>query len=111
MNVFQEIMIDQAKIETRLGCPAGDLDAIERRLTHFAQMTGGKGFRTPKVESEGKRAAKKARASDAARKQLRKEREIGVDPVFKPKGQRFGVQARKDWQKASKEWDALNSAT
>ena len=47
MNIFQKIMLDQSKIETSLGCPAGDHEAIIRRQTHFATMTGGKGFRTP----------------------------------------------------------------
>jgi hypothetical protein len=50
MNIFESIMKTTHDAETSLGHPLRDPMAIERRLTHFAQMTGGKGFRTPKKE-------------------------------------------------------------
>lgn len=48
MNIFDKIMFKQAEQETRLGNPLRDTAAIQRRLTNFAQIMGGKGFRTPK---------------------------------------------------------------
>lgn len=57
INVFNKIMGDQSKIETSLGNPLNDPMAIARRQSHFAAMTGGRGFRTPpkslKADAEG----------------------------------------------------------
>lgn len=57
MNVIDRIMAKQFAEETSLGNPLHDSDAIERRLTHFAQMTGGRGFRvpakTPRKDAQG----------------------------------------------------------
>ena len=108
MNIFQKIMADEAKAERSLGNPLYG-EVRERRLTLFAQATGGKGFRVPATSPNGKRAKKKASALAIADRQHRKELDIGVDPIFKPKGQRLGMQARKDWLKASKAWDEANA--
>ncbi|WP_271024922.1 hypothetical protein [Rhizobium sp. RCAM05973] len=107
MNIFQNIMTDQAEAERSLGNPL-DPDARERRLTLFAQVTGGKGFRIPATSSNGKRAAKKAAAADCAYRQFRKEREIGTDPIFHH-GQFIDRNGASDkWKRLSKSWDEAN---
>jgi len=67
MNIFQTIMLDQSKIETSLGCPAGDHLAIIRRQSHFANLTKGKGFRTPpktpRVNAQGLTRGQRKRAA------------------------------------------------
>jgi hypothetical protein len=108
MNIFQKIMQDQGKLERSLGNPLRDPAAIERRLNVMATMTGGKGFPIPPKTSNGKRAAKKAAAIKRAERQLRKEREIGVDPIYTPKGQRLGVASRTAWLKREKAWEQAN---
>jgi len=108
MNIFQKIMVDEAKAERSFGNPL-DPEASQRRLTLFAQVTGGKGFRIPATASNGKRAAKKAAAVERAERQHRKEREIGIDPVFHH-GQyidRHGASA--EWKRRSKAWEASNA--
>jgi hypothetical protein len=108
MNIFTEIMQDQGKLERSLGNPLRDPAAIERRLNNMALMTGGKGFPVPPETSNGKRTAKKAAAVKRAERQLRKQREIGVDPIYKPKGQRLGAAARTAWLKREKAWEQAN---
>lgn len=49
MNIFNKIIVDQAKKETTLGNPLMDEMAISRRQNHFAALRGGDGFRQPKA--------------------------------------------------------------
>jgi hypothetical protein len=109
MNVFKENMVDQAKAETSCGNPLRDPSAIERRLTHFAQMTGGNGFRIPAKSSNGKRAEKQAKAHERAMRQFRKEREIGTNPRFHHGSYVNPTAVYERWDKASKAWDAANA--
>ncbi|SDJ25862.1 hypothetical protein SAMN05428983_0860 [Agrobacterium fabrum] len=66
MNIFDKIVGDQAALETSLGAPLRDTMAIQRRLTHFAALTGGRGFRTPKkvpkVDAQGMTRGDRKRA-------------------------------------------------
>lgn len=48
MNIFDRLIARETEQDTRLGCPAGSPEAIERRMNALARMTGGNGFRTPK---------------------------------------------------------------
>lgn len=69
-NIFNKILGDQTKNETSLGHPLKDPMAIARRQSHFAAMTGGRGFRTPpkslKTDSEGLTRGDRKRARRTA---------------------------------------------
>ncbi len=108
MNIFEKIMADHAKAERSLGNPL-DSAAGERRLNFFATITGGKGFRVPAATSNGKRAAKKAAATERADRQHRKEREIGTDPIFHHGDFLRRDSARSEWKRRSKAWDEANA--
>lgn len=45
MNVFNKILVAEHAGDALLGSPATSLEQLERRLTAFRNMTGGKGFR------------------------------------------------------------------
>lgn len=70
MNIFDKIVGDQTSLETSLGAPLHDTMAIQRRLTHFAALTGGRGFRipkkVPKVDAQGMTRGDRKRARHAS---------------------------------------------
>lgn len=71
MNIFSKIVLDEAAGRVRLGCPAIDAASRDVRMNAMAQLTGGRGFRTPPqspavhpttgtTRGERKRAAREA---------------------------------------------------
>lgn len=69
MNIFDKIVGEQTARETTLGSPLHDRLAIQRRISHFASLTGTKGFRipkkTPKVDAQGMTRGDRKRARHA----------------------------------------------
>ncbi|QNP78383.1 hypothetical protein [Agrobacterium tumefaciens] len=69
MNIFDKIVGEQTERETSLGAPLRDPLAIQRRLSHFAALTGSRGFRTPKktpkVDAQGMTRGDRKRARHA----------------------------------------------
>jgi hypothetical protein len=70
MNVFDRLIARARAEEIRLGCPARDPAAIDRRVAAFAAMTGGCGFRqwpqTPRTDNKGLSRGDRKRAAQAA---------------------------------------------
>lgn len=70
MNVFTKLANDELAEAARLGSPAKDATARERRKDVMSRATGGKGFRTPakepKVAADGTSRGQRKRALRAA---------------------------------------------
>lgn len=70
MNIFQRLARRFEGTNDRLGSPAGSPESIQRRIHHFAAMTGGKGFRQyaqdPRKDSQGMTRGDRKRARRAA---------------------------------------------
>lgn len=49
-NVFDKVVAKDYEGLTRLGMPLRDQGAIERRINLFWSLTGGRGFRQPKLK-------------------------------------------------------------
>lgn len=72
MNIFKRIAKLMHDEETTLGNPLGDELAIKRRQTHFASLTGGRGFRQPpKSTREAKKDAQGLTRRDRREKRFR----------------------------------------
>ncbi|QGZ33939.1 hypothetical protein [Stappia indica] len=65
---WRKIIRPKLGTDYRLGCPAGNIDF---RLNHFAEMTGGKGFRVPAKPPSAQRAAHKAEMRALNRERLK----------------------------------------
>ncbi|TDH35688.1 hypothetical protein E2A64_10125 [Pseudohoeflea suaedae] len=69
MNIFQKIAARDHDDAMRLGKPSKDEAALNRRLTFFSNMTGGKGFRMPpkdpKTDADNMTRADRRRAANA----------------------------------------------
>lgn len=69
MNIFRTIIASDIRAERSLGNPLPDEAARERRMTIMAGFTGGKGFRTPRLNDKRGVSAgeKRRRARQVAR--------------------------------------------
>lgn len=50
LHIFDVMALAEHIDDHLLGYPPRSKEAMERKISHFASLTGGKGFRTPKKE-------------------------------------------------------------
>jgi len=84
---------------------AGIVSRTEKKREPFAPTKRKPEFRRRNAVASAKRAASRSAAHERYERQLRKEREIGVDPIFWHGDSSRKMEARRFWQKQSREWD------
>jgi hypothetical protein len=86
---------------------AGLVSRPEKREP-FAPTKRKPEFRRRNPVASPARQARRLAARAKYEKQLRKEREIGVDPIFRKRRGLQQADFRKTWLKKSREWDHAN---
>lgn len=79
------------------------------RIERDARPTPRKPERAKVVsKAHPRRAKRRQEAQERFERQMRKEREIGVDPIFQNGDRLARERLSADWRKQSRDWDRLN---